>query len=62
MKINYVFFSRMSYFKVLLSLLRCHFFLLLLHVEERKGEDGDEGNSCRALAVRDTSWRNMSTP
>ena len=28
-------------------------------MEERKGQDGDTGNGCRALAVQGTGWHNM---
>jgi len=59
MEINSVFFSKRSCFKVLPSLLRCHIFLLIHQVKERKGEDGQGGNGCRALAIRGTDWHNM---
>ena len=34
----------------------CHVALLLHLVEETEGEDGDGGNDCRDLVVRESSW------
>ena len=33
------------------ALVGCHVVLLFYSMEERDGEDGDDGNGCRALAV-----------
>jgi len=60
METNSIFFSKRSFFKVFPSLLSWHVFPLLHQVEERKGEDGDGGNGCRVLTIRETDWRNIS--
>jgi len=37
-----------------------HVILLLHLVEEREGEDGDDGNGCRALIAKEYGWRKTS--
>jgi len=60
MRINSIFFSKKSYFKVFPSLLRFYVFLLLHQVEERKGEDGDGRNRWHNMSVVVMSFHNMS--
>jgi len=42
-----------------IALVGCHI-VLLCSAEEREGEDGDDGNDCRAIAAWKSDWRKTS--